>query len=287
MRLHPAALAALVALAGCLEADAPARGPTESWSKHACDAGPGATVSGNTPRLAALRGSARDVAGALAAALGETPLSDKPDFEWTDEVRYATPNGTVDVRYARGDVADVGWGGRAAWTPAGDAAAERAVKTFLARLGVPVDDPVDVSGNLNGGGAAGTWVFHRRLGEEPLAGERGTMERHRGGNATFRVLPLHDLSNATATFPREDAADLAVAYHRCALDAAGLTQEEGYALQDVEGPRYAIARESLAYAYRLTYTEPEPSHCGLSEDVLVDAATGAVLGEDPRAFACD
>lgn len=107
----------------------------------------------------------------------------------------------------------------------------------------------------------------------------------REGTTTMRWGPIHDLPEPAVGF--DDALAIAKAYHRCAMDRRGLTESQGYALERTsEGASFVVRDASLAYEIGLTYARPgnELAHCPLSESVLVDAVTGAIIGHRAPEF---
>lgn len=284
-----------MALAGCLSPGGgdtrPLAGWAATWEPDACDPSGAGGISGDAPVLAAYRGSPEEVARRFAEALGE----DLPPDRGTDDDgrRHVWSNGTVSVRHEAGPsglVDQLRYTTDEVWPAHDTGEGRRVIGDVLDRFGVPghVDVRVDRP-------TSRFEVLQLRDGV-PLGGPGGVPAADAlpgdgsgdpGHGSSFRLRLLHDLRDAEATHPVDEARRTAEAYMRCVMDRQGRTAEDGWTLEDVRDLEAAVRHESLAHVFQLSYDDPDPdAHCDhVVKLVYVDAETGAVL--DDGVIGCD
>lgn len=280
-----------VALTGCLDGagdgDPGAQpGPwAGQWSKDPCDPSEATGVSRNAPVVDAYTGSPEAVVGRLADAVGEDlppyrgrqDLQEGPLHTWrNDSVKFTYQGREKGRLHALRYVTSSGY---KPWS-ADPGGAERALRSTLATFGIPDHVELEVEHRHQAFDRYNAWQLWRgdrveRRAATLFVGDAGS---------DLKLWLVHDRSGAEATLSRQQANETAKTYHRCAMDRQGRTADDGYRL-DVSRPWWdplQVRHESLTYVFALTYTDPDPGHCGnLTQLVHVDAVTGAVHGWRP------
>lgn len=284
-----AALLAAAILPGCLGPSGGETPKAESWAAtweaDPCDPSGAESISGNAPVLDAYRGSPEEVARRFLQALGE----DLPPYQGTDDDGrwHEWRDDTVSVRHESGSsglLRQLRYATPDLW-PADDTdEGRRVIEEVLDRFGVP--DHVDVridrptsrfrGVQLLDGVALG--VGRGRSVADALPGDGSGEDGHW---SSFRLRLLHDLRDAEATHPRDEARETAEGYMRCVMDRRGDTADDGWTLEEVRDHGPAVRHGSLAYTFQLDYDNPDPdAHCDhVFKLVYVDAETGAVLSD--------
>lgn len=281
----------VAALAGCLQGGAdpdPGEWPgawADQWAKDPCDP-PDADISGNAPALDAYRGEPADVARRFAKALGE----DLPTFdgvrERDDGRKHVWRNDTTEIEYRAGAdgrlellfyETDEPWPGRDAEE------GERTLRSFLEAFAGSDRGEIEISPPGRNGNVYTVWQTWQ--GERLRPATRAHVGSY---SSTFLLHVMHDVGDADASLPPGEAQEAAEAYDRCVMDRRDRSVEEGYRLDRIEQRGWKVRHESLTRVIGLTYTDPEPGHCGnLTHYVYADAATGAVHGWTPPLPLCD
>lgn len=270
------ALLAMLLLAGCATAPAPEPQLTTIEDRVAChEADP--VPSQTAPLAPGFVGDPEEVLARLAAALGVVPMSDIVEVEptawtqWTNdgEIRLERFPGVAPF----GAQTYVGWTGNVSWSPTEAQMRERVealTTAFGAKPATLAIAPLQGEGRLA--------LEFRQSHQGVRLGDAGG-ELYAGARPTLSMHALRDLPTAPPAVSEAEARAIAEPHARCVLDASGRTQEAGYATKGVEGSYVALHGDSLVHAVVVLFEEPgEPSHCGMSILVHVDATNGAVLG---------
>lgn len=261
-------LVAAILLSGCSLPEAPeSSAPGNGTPATSCTSV--AEASASAPLLTTLQEDPEAIARRLAAALGGN-VSGAPREDDRGAFAWREGDFVLTVEPAEGSMR-ARWERFREWRPGEDearATLQRALDALQAPPGVEVV-------STNPGGDVQLHASQAAYGQ-PLLHPYARLTS--GAYAGVDVFDLREVRGGLELVDEDVAAADATRAVRCALDAQGLTEADGHAIEDARVVGLSAKGHSLTRVVHIRVAEPgAASHCGHVEEVHVDAVTAKVL----------